>query len=213
MNYVSVSERGNCQVDPQKCQALYPAAGLLTEPPPTVPSQHLPPKLMGTKKPKVSSSKNRGGAIKNKDQGFGFSMTLVPRRRHHAYLAQFPPPMPSGKQEAAIGAGGSASLTISTAPSPARPLPMQAACSEPPELCSREPSSPQLSEIRWAQRPGTHSAAPKPAALHRGSGSGGRGERDWRRKGGLWVGGAVGESICRSKGSWDWAASRGGVNF
>lgn len=69
---MSVSERENCQVDPQKCQALYLAAGLLTEPPPTVPSQHLPPKLMGTKKLKVSSSKNRGGAIKNKDQGFDF---------------------------------------------------------------------------------------------------------------------------------------------
>lgn len=45
-------------------------------------------------------------------------MTLGQGRGHLAYLAQFPWPMPSGKQEAAMRAWGSAGLTIRAVPSP-----------------------------------------------------------------------------------------------
>lgn len=79
--------------------------------PPTPTPRHLSSKLMGTKRPQVSSCKNWGGAIKNKDQGFGFSTTLAQGRGHRAYLAQLPWPRPSGKQEAAMGARGSVCLT------------------------------------------------------------------------------------------------------
>lgn len=87
---------------------------LLAESLPTSPSlpQYLPPKLMGTKGPQVPSYKNQGGAIKNKDQGFEFSMTLMHGQGCHAYLAQFPS-MPFGKQEAAIWVQGNTCLTIS----------------------------------------------------------------------------------------------------
>lgn len=49
-------------------------------------------------------------------------MTLVQGRGHRACLAQRPSPVPSGKQEAAIQAWGSASLNISMAPSPGAAL-------------------------------------------------------------------------------------------
>lgn len=77
---------------------------------------------MVTKRPQVSSCKNRGGAIKNKDQGFGFSMTLGQGRGHRASLARFPWPVPSGKQEATMRAWGTASLTMGAAPSPGAAL-------------------------------------------------------------------------------------------
>lgn len=49
-------------------------------------------------------------------------MTLGQGRGHRASLAQFPWPMPSGKQEAAMRAWGTASLTMGTAPSPGAAL-------------------------------------------------------------------------------------------
>lgn len=130
--------------------------------------QQLPPKLTGTKSPQVSSYKSQGGAIKSKDQGFEFSMTLVQGRGHHAYLAQFPSSMPSGKQGAAIWEQDSASLTISMMPSPG------AVCAEPPELWVLKPNSYWLSEMTWSQRLGAHPTAPISAALHRGQDSGGK---------------------------------------
>lgn len=67
------------------------------------PPQYLAAKLMGTKRPQISSCKHRGGATKNKDQDFEFSMTLMQGWGCHTYLAQFPS-MPFGEQEAAIWA-------------------------------------------------------------------------------------------------------------
>lgn len=88
---------------PRKRGVPTPAADSAFPPSPPPPPPLLPPKLMGTKDAeKVSSYKNRRGTIKNKDQGFRFSMTLAQGRGHHAYLARSPSPVPSGKQEPVI---------------------------------------------------------------------------------------------------------------
>lgn len=107
-------------------------------------------------------------------------MTLGQGRGHRAWLAQFPSPAPSGKQEAAMRARGSPRLTVCGAPSPGVPL----AAGELTALQVVRAESSQL----WAfpapvpPRPGAHPAVPEPAAVGRGLGSGEGQGGTWRKR-------------------------------
>lgn len=101
------------------------------------------------------------------------------------------------------------SLAIGTVPSP---WPPQTLCTKPPELLGPQPAPPSslrsdsLRGQELTQQPLRTCSTAQRSRVRRETGEG---TEDRRRQGGLWVGGVVGESICRSKDSWDCATSWG----
>lgn len=178
-----------------------------------------PLKLMGTKRPQVSSCKSQGGAIKNKDQGFRFSMTLVQGWGHHARLAPVPSAIPSGKQEAAIWAGGSASLSISMVPSPGATL---AGGELPAVPCPGRaswtlgaPSLIPLSSLRSDHLRGHPAVPPTYSTVQRSSIKRGRGTCDRRQEEGLcglWVGMVEGALLAGGQSWTGWPSTVGPVS-